>query len=334
MSRILLFSDLHLKPETEAICMPILDNIIQEAVDRKIPTIGFLGDFWHMRYQVPVHLLNAVQEWLTRIGGAGLAVRFLPGNHDQINVVGENALQVFNAPPNVKVYTEPTVDEFGAWLPYRKDHDVVKAALKGFRKHKARTLFAHLPVRGAMQNNLVADEDGLMVSSFKGFRRVILGHYHKRQEWMNGSMCYLGSPWQTRSDEWGQPKGFAVFDAEQNTLEFVDKKWGPRHHRFPEMASVEALAAHMTRHLVNEGDHVRVELPTKEDCKRVVEWLSKQGIKCVATPKEAALPQPRFAFKEGTSLTEYAHQYVQDKAEKEFDSATLMHVWGRILEGA
>ena len=335
MSRLLLFSDLHLRPETEEVCFQILEDIHEISKDETITGVAFLGDFWHMRYQVPVHLVNRVAEWVHRQVKLKDLI-FLPGNHDQINIEGENAMEIFSA-HGARVYTDPTYNEWGGWMPYRKSHDEVKDKLSWLRKEAPhKVLFAHLPVRGAMMNNLVVDEHGLPTTAFKGWQRVILGHYHKRQSWLNGAMNYVGSPWQTRADEWGQPKGYAIWNADSLQLQFVDTHWGPKHHRL-EFDSVPQLASWMASNptVIQAGDQVKLILPTETDTKTAAKWFHDQGIQKVVTEaKEQVVAQPRFAFKKGTTLTEYAHQYVLDKKPKDMDQKTLMHLWMKIAEQA
>lgn len=334
MSRLLLFSDLHLRPETEEVCFQVLDHVLEQAQGGTYNAVGFLGDFWHLRYQIPVFLLNRVAEWVQKITKEVDDLFILPGNHDQINVVGENALEIFAA-HGARVYTDPTYNAWGGWMPYRKDQAEVKENLAWLRKESPqKVLFAHLPVRGAMMNNLVMDEAGLPTTVFKGWQRVILGHYHKRQAWLNGAMCYVGSPWQTRADEWGQPKGYAIWDAHHRDLEFVDTHWGPKHHRleFPTLAQLATWWAQNPM-LIKSQDHVKLTMPTETDAMTAAKWLHEQGVqKIVTAAKDVVVAQPRFAFKKGTTLTEYAHQYVLDNKTQDMDQNTLMHLWAKITE--
>ena len=60
-----LFSDLHVKSASIAVCEEVLRNVHEAAVIRKAGVI-FLGDFWHVRGALSVDLLNRVLSELSR----------------------------------------------------------------------------------------------------------------------------------------------------------------------------------------------------------------------------------------------------------------------------
>jgi DNA repair exonuclease SbcCD nuclease subunit len=180
-----------------------------------------------------------------------------------------------------------------------------------------------------MMNNMLEDDSGLPVGIFKGWQRVLLGHYHKRQEWLNGAMGYIGSPWQTRADEWGQPKGYAILDTDTNALTFVDCVWGPRFHRFDATVPIPSEAWGQ----VAPGDHLKVMVQNEEAALQTRKFLAEHlppSVRVAVEAKEQLEVQPRFAFKKGTTLTEYAHHYVQDKKPKQLDPKSLMFFWSKI----
>lgn len=318
----LIFSDLHLRAESATTCRTVLYDILYEAVAMGETTIGFLGDFYHLRYQVPVVLQNMVRSWLDQCVLKGRQVIFLPGNHDQVDEKGENALAVFHNPPQVRVYTEPTVDDWGCWLPYRKP-EYVPAALEYFRQQSGhRPLFAHLPVRGAMMNNLKVDKHGIPIGVFKGFKQVILGHYHKQQTFLGGMAHYVGSPWQTRADEWGQAKGFVTWDGQSLTRH--NRTWGRRYHR------VEVTGAMPEGALLGDfapQDHVRVRLSTITP--EWEAWAEAHPVTVILEDASQEVVQPRFAFAEGTGLAEYVAKYMQDQGG-DLDPNVLWAQWGEL----
>jgi DNA repair exonuclease SbcCD nuclease subunit len=337
----LLFSDLHLRPETEETCFRVLDGVLEEAKARKVAAIGFLGDFWHLRYQVPVYLLNRVGKWVHEAVKIAKLI-LLPGNHDQIDEIGENALQIF-ATHGAHVYTEPCFDEWGAWMPYRKDKGF--AAQKLFELQKvAPVLFGHLPVLGALMNNSLADTDGLTPECFLGFQKVVLGHYHKRQSFLDGKVTYVGSPWQTRADEWGQDKGFAIWKHKcgvacpcpVRVLEYIDKIFGRRFHRVQAASAVdlkqqlEVMASQLPG-AIRPEDMVQLVMPTQKDLEGAQKVLSKFGLHNVAgSAQDIAVPQPRFGFAKGTTLTQYAQAWAQEKGKEVASFEELMGVWKEI----
>jgi DNA repair exonuclease SbcCD nuclease subunit len=300
--RLLLFSDLHLREESAEVCFAVLAAIRGEAVKRGISSVAFLGDLWHVRYAVPVRLLNALKDELARWGGVGLRLFCLPGNHDQVDVAGRNALEILDALPHVTVISAPVVDAWGLWIPYRSDPAEVERAIELGRMLKAEVVFAHLPIKGALMNSLRANTDGLDSEMFAGFRKVILGHYHKRQA--IGRCQYIGSPWQTRADEAGQPKGFAIWDGE--SLEFHDRDWGPKYRR----VTVERGASVDLE--VGPSDRLRVSVADESEAARVAAELAERGVTgAIVEPAAVAGAQPRLALGAGASFREYARAYVE-----------------------
>lgn len=318
MKPLLLFSDLHLKMESMHVCQTVLDRVLQEADRLGTKTVGFLGDWYHLRYAVPVVVQNAVIAWLEAARAQGIEIILLPGNHDQVDEVGRNALEVFTGWPNVKVYSEPTVDEWGAWVPYRKP-EFIPEILEQVRA-PGRVLFAHLPVRGAMMNNLKEDEHGIPLGKFKGFRQVILGHYHKQQTFLGGMAHYVGSPYQTRADEWGQEKGFALWTGK--AFHRLQQDIGPKYHRL----SIDQLQEGA---LVPWGPQDTVRLAVPEVTPELKKWAEQTDGHVILEDQSEHVVQTRFAFKEGTTLQEYVNQYMLDTAPKDktLDQNVLWAQW-------
>lgn len=311
MERMILFSDLHLKPESEATAFEVLESIRTYAVNYNIKLVGFLGDFWHLRYQVPVYLLNRVHEELQQWQQAGIQMVMLPGNHDQVDVVGRNALEVFQAFINIAVMTEPgelTPYLPGIfWIPYRKSHDEIQKALTQARMCGCPVVFAHLPIKGALQNNRRTDEDGIPVGMFRGFKKVLLGHYHKRQEFFGGGLAYIGSPYQTRADEFGQDKGFVVYDG--NQLEWVTTFHGKRYHRFDGKPTNQELST------VKQGDSVRIVVQTEVEAEQVRTQFKGLGDELVVEAEEITVAAPRYGLTKGSAITDYAEAWVEANME-------------------
>lgn len=327
MTKLLLFSDLHLRPESEETCFKVLEGVIETALELNIKYIAFLGDFWHLRYQVPVHLLNKVDDWVDRlIYDNKLDLRILPGNHDQVDENGQHALEIFKK--KALVFTDPYQDQFGTWMPYRKNKDEVAKCLG---QASTPILFCHLPILGAMMNNLMEDKDGLSVEHFKKFDRVICGHYHKRQSFLNDKVTYIGSPWQTRADEYGQEKGFAIWDTETRKLTFIDKVYGKRYWKF-NYSEPKILKSQIEAFHPDPGDVISLLTKDKSELDAGLKILHKAGydhiIGSVATTD---IPQPRYGFSKATPLTEYAKSYATSHGLDVADIDHLMKVWEELL---
>jgi DNA repair exonuclease SbcCD nuclease subunit len=302
---LLLFSDLHLRPESQETCFQILDDVLITATHLGVGAIGFLGDFFHLRYQVPVHLVNWVALWVERVKKAGKELILLPGNHDMINDQGENALQVFTE-WGACVYSEPTIDKWGAWLPYRRDPSVVREQLTVLAKSSVVRLFAHIPVQGARMNNLLLSQDGVLPVDLGGFKRVYLGHFHGRQYFLGGAVRYVGSPWQTRADEAGQQKGYELLVGDEDP-KFIPRIFGPRYHVIQGETQEQCLAS-LAQLNPSSQDIIKVRAPTN-----VLSSLSHLNGKVVGVATDEEVPKPRYGLELGSSLRSYAEAYATNK---------------------
>jgi len=203
----IVFSDLHLRESSEDVCFRVLEQIERMALEDD-QRIVCCGDFWHIRYQLNVRLLNRVSELMRRWADLGLELDLVPGNHDQVDVAGRNALEVFEG-DNCVVWTEPGISHDGrlGFVPYRKDLEEQGGCLKAVVAEAPWIIFAHLGICGAAMNNGQKDRDGLDAATqlVCPQAHLILGHYHKRQTGMGWE--YVGSPYQTSFGEEGNVCG-------------------------------------------------------------------------------------------------------------------------------
>lgn len=311
-----IFSDLHVRAENVATTLGVVAAMREVAAELKCSEVGFLGDFYHVRGLMPVTLQNAVIDELDRWAACGLRLIMIPGNHDQVDVVGRHALEALRSHPAVKLYERPTVDRWGLWVPYMPDLDSVRKALASERPQ--RRLFWHGSVLGAAMNDHVLADRGLQAEDFEGFDLVALGHFHRRQSF--GHVHYVGSPWETRSDEAGQPKGYAIVRG--TTLEYCDTAWGPRHHVVTGAATYDVIAALAT---AAPQDRVRVTVPEAQ-VESVSKALAGRFADYVVTPARAEVAGARALPGQHLSLRQHAERLVADRGG-ELDKGALMRAF-------
>lgn len=321
-------ADLHLREESaDTVLREVLPGIFQACLDSNDRDVAILGDLLHFRYKIDARIQNAVKDELKRWVMAGIKVRILPGNHDQYEVSGRNALELFAEIPGVAVYSVPTWDADGLWIPYRKDPAAVRAALAtpvdpGLLM-EGHALFMHHGIKGAWMNDNVQDREGLELAELQTekWQSILCGHYHKHQK-VGANLWYIGSPWQTSPHEAGQAKGFVVWNGTVPVL--VERQWGPRFHRF-ELQAGQSLDLRG----VHPRDEVRIKTvgPGAEAAAAVVgKQLVEAGLtRHVVTPDVAPM-QARLAVPAGATLEHYAQAYVA-QTETDLDKARLMAVY-------
>ena len=245
---------------------------------------------------------------------------------------GRNALEVFDDLHGVMVVTKPMWSTHGLWVPYRARREDVQAALAtpwpdGPVVHGVRpnTLFIHHGVQGAFQNNAMVDTDGLPLDMFAPFKHVLCGHYHKRQT-LGGKVHYVGSPWQTKADEAGQSKGYAIWDGKR--LEYVDTQWGPRHYKL----IVESPEQVIDTSFMRPQDKLKVEIRhAGVDTGALASRLAAVGIAPVI--EHNIEHQHELRLGTANSLEEYAGRYVSAFAtERALEPARLMSVFQKITQ--
>lgn len=175
-----IFSDLHVKSASIETCEEVLSEVHRCAVERGAGVI-FLGDFWHVRGALNVDLLNRI---LLRLSAWTQPVIMIPGNHDQVTLGGAvhalEPLQYAFAPGQMLLVSEPMVCLGALWVPYRRDHQLLKAILReGASNPAVGIVFCHADVKGASMNDGMKSREGLDVDVFPAHIPVYSGHYHK-----------------------------------------------------------------------------------------------------------------------------------------------------------
>ena len=146
-------------------------------------------------------------------------VHMIVGNHD---IFLRNSTEI-NAPelllkdyPNIKTYSSPTNTKVGGidmtFIPWicSENYD---ETLKVVKKSKAKIAMGHLELKGFRVNkHLVMEEHGLEANLFSNFTKVFSGHYHTRSD--NGTVFYLGNPYEMYWTDVNDTRGFHIFDTE------------------------------------------------------------------------------------------------------------------------
>ena len=186
-----------------------------------ITTVIHMGDAFDSRKGVDFWGLD----WTHRVVLEPLSkyeVHMVVGNHD---IFFRNSNKI-NSPElllkdyeNITTYSEPTevnIDGLNILLlPWINSENQDKS-FKLIKNTKAKVVMGHLELQGFRVNkNLVMNEHGLEANIFSNFSKVFSGHYHTRSD--NGTVFYLGNPYEIYWNDVNDPRGFTIFDTE--TLE-------------------------------------------------------------------------------------------------------------------
>ena len=185
-----------------------------------VETVIHMGDAFDSRKSIDYQSL----EWSKRVVFDPLKkydVHMIIGNHDtyykNTNTVNspELLLQTYS---NIKNYSKPTEVNIGGldilFLPWINQENE-ELTFKLIEKTSCKCAMGHLELQGFRVNRQLIMEHGLESQLFEKFDRVYSGHYHTRSS--NGTIYYLGNPYEMYWTDVNDTRGFHIFDTE--TLE-------------------------------------------------------------------------------------------------------------------
>jgi DNA repair exonuclease SbcCD nuclease subunit len=187
-----------------------------------ITTVVDMGDTFDSRKGIDFSALSwAKNNYYDRLNEMGVKVHTIVGNHtayykntNQVNAV-DLLLREYD---NVTVYSEPTEVMLGQlptlFIPWINQENEGRT-LKLIESTTCSCAMGHLELQGFRVNNQIVMEHGLESKLFGKFSRVYSGHYHTRSD--NGTVFYLGNPYELYWNDLNDTRGFTIFDTE--TLE-------------------------------------------------------------------------------------------------------------------
>ena len=196
-------------------------NVFFSTLEKEeITTVLHLGDAFDSRKSIDYQSL----EWTKRVVLDPLLkydVHMLVGNHDayykNTNSVNSPSLLLQNY-SNIKTYSDPEVIKIGnlnvlliPWICA----DNEEKTLRLIKNSGCKVAMGHLELNGFQAHRGHIMDDGMDSIMFDDFTKVFSGHYHTRSN--NGTVFYLGNPYEIFWNDVNDTRGFHIFDTE--TLE-------------------------------------------------------------------------------------------------------------------
>ena len=187
-----------------------------------ITTIVDMGDTFDSRKGIDFSALAwAKNNYYDRLQEMGVEVHTIVGNHTTYykNTNNVNSVDLLlREYDNVKVYSEATevkLDNlntlFIPWINSENEENTFKL----IKKTSCKCAMGHLELAGFRVNSQIVMEHGLESKLFEKFSHVFSGHYHTRST--NGTVHYLGNPYEIYWTDLKDNRGFHIFDTK--TLE-------------------------------------------------------------------------------------------------------------------
>ena len=248
MSKVLLFSDIHLHPHKRSNqrledCLSALRWTFETAIERNIKSVLFGGDLFHDRQKIEIYTYQKAFEIFAEYAKKNkFHIYLLLGNHDLWfnDKTCISSVMPLSVLPNVTVIAEPSRIEIEGhnwdFIPFT--HNPIET-LESFKSLHSMTEYSlgHIALDGAIlhgsqHSDVAIEHDGDMVSIsaslFDGYKYTFLGHYHAEQK-VNKKVEYIGSPLQLSFGEAFQKKHIIIFDGDKCELEYVENNFSPKH---------------------------------------------------------------------------------------------------------
>jgi len=192
---------------------------IHELKCLNINNVFILGDWHHYRDEISVQTLDVSCE-IMNMFPKNINVFILTGNHDCYFKDNSeiHSLQMFKGWENVTV-----IDKLSYIETKYGDICVVPWGDEDKISKKCKYVFGHFEIKNFKMNNYTICTKGVDSSSLlSGNTDVYTGHFHKYQtkEYKNGSITYVGSPFQQDFNDVGNENGYHILDLKSATSEF------------------------------------------------------------------------------------------------------------------
>lgn len=197
--------------------------------EHNIKNVLHLGDLMDRRKYVNyVTLKNVRDNFIQPLLNEDISIDVIVGNHDTYykntnNVNSLNELFAGMAPMALRIYWDKPVElEFDdckiLFCPWICE-DNYEESMKMVESTNARVLMGHFEIEGFEMYRGSVCEHGQKADLFSKFDLVCSGHFHHKSTHKN--ISYLGSPYEMTWSDYGDERGFHIFDTETREIEFV-----------------------------------------------------------------------------------------------------------------
>lgn len=184
-----------------------------------------LGDVFDRRKYINFSSLHNSREYFFDRINQEYSSWLLVGNHDTYH---KNTNQI-NSPElllesyhNINKINSPVEVDFEdckvllvPWICPENEEEILSA----IRNTEAKVIMGHFELKGFEMYRGTTCDDGMETGIFAG-KTVYSGHFHHKST--IGNVTYVGTPYQMTWSDFGDVKGFHIFDTDTQELEFVE----------------------------------------------------------------------------------------------------------------
>jgi len=303
--------------------------------EHKVEAVIHMGDAFDSRKSIDYQSL----EWAKRVVFDPLKkyeVHMIVGNHDtyykNTNSVNSPGL-LLQTYSNIKTYSDPTEVNIGGlkilFLPWINQENETKT-LKIIEKTTSKCAMGHLELQGFRVNRQLIMEHGLESKLFEKFERVYSGHYHTRSN--NGTVFYLGNPYEMYWTDVNDTRGFHIFDTETLTHTPINNPYKLFYHIYYEDTPYQLFDA---TEYENKIVKVIVRKKSKpKDFEKFIDKLYTAGIQELKIVENFDIQESEdFEIDEEESTISILNRYI-DEAEFEFDKNVIKGIFQDLYKQA
>jgi DNA repair exonuclease SbcCD nuclease subunit len=228
------FSDVHIGVHQNNVfwhnvTQKFISWLVPELKKREIEDIIICGDLFHYRDEISVNTIHVATNLMSLLNDFNIII--LVGNHDSYykDRADVNSLSPFSGWPNIKVISQVESSEnFGktlTFVPWGTDINHIP---------ESDIIFGHFEIETFKMNSHKICDHGTKASDLlKRSNLIVSGHFHLRdeREYNNGTILYLGSPYQMDFGDYETTKGIYLLDLTTSKYEFIENQDYPKHKK-------------------------------------------------------------------------------------------------------
>lgn len=201
----------------------------KELLEKNIKDIVISGDLFHYRDEIAVNTMQVVTKMLNMWKNFNIIL--LVGNHDSYykDRVDVNSLSILSGWENITVFDRAEmVHAFNRKLLFCPWGTRVE------EMQPCDIMFGHFEIESFKMNQYKVCTEGVRSKDLlKNAPLVITGHFHLRDErkYKNGTVLYLGNPFQMDFGDVDGTKGYYLLDIKTGSYDFYENNLSPKHKK-------------------------------------------------------------------------------------------------------
>jgi len=212
-------TDTHLNHKIIDLVENIFDQAIGHTIKLGLSVIYHAGDVFDSRKHQTLATLKAFARILKSLEDEKIVLRAIPGNHDKPDYFFKDSyLDIYREYESLELVRDYTAYEARDYMihmiPFFDEKEVYGeyiarsvAAVRCLPESK-HILITHVAINGVKNNDGSEIEDTLGTKIFSSFEKVLVGHYHDKQD-VGNNIKYIGSAYQKDFGE-NNDKGLSV----------------------------------------------------------------------------------------------------------------------------